>query len=63
MFPKAFLRDQKKVKEFECRDDDVWVASFPKTGEQIGKNNQDKDTIVKEFRNYLDLGAGLRHHE
>ena len=42
-FPKAFLRDQKKVKEFECRDDDVWVASFPKTGEQRKKLNRDQD--------------------
>ena len=34
VFPKCFLSYQKRLKEFECRDDDVWVASFPKCGEQ-----------------------------
>ena len=33
VFPKCFLPYQKRLKEFECRDDDVWVASFPKCGE------------------------------
>ncbi len=34
MFPKEFLNYQKKLKDFKCRDDDIWVASFPKCGER-----------------------------
>ena len=32
VFPRAFLKRQKKLKEFQCRQDDVWVASFPGCG-------------------------------
>ncbi len=35
VFPAATMRDQRKLKEFECRKDDVWVASFPKCGRSI----------------------------
>ena len=65
VFPKCFLPYQKRLKEFECRDDDVWVASFPKCGEQ----SRDKDLIfisiliLHNFRNDLDLGDGLRHRQ
>ena len=65
VFPRAFLKRQKKLKEFQCRQDDVWVASFPGCG---------KNTIVVEFttkcdsdktisRYDMDCGDGLRHHE
>jgi hypothetical protein len=39
VFPKHILRDQKKLKDFECRNDDVWVASFPKCGETCKLSN------------------------
>ena len=32
VFPRAFLKRQKELKEFQCRQDDVWVASFPGCG-------------------------------
>ena len=32
VFPKCFLRYQKRLKDFQCRDGDIWVASFPKCG-------------------------------
>ncbi len=30
--PKPLVEIVKKLKNFECRDDDVWVGSFPKCG-------------------------------
>lgn len=33
VMPKVYLDFEKRIREFETRDDDVWVASFPKCGE------------------------------
>ena len=30
--PRCFLPFEKPIKDFECRDDDIWVGSFPKCG-------------------------------
>ena len=30
--PRCFLKYEKRIKEFQTRPDDVWVASFPKCG-------------------------------
>ena len=35
VFPRAFLKRQKKLKDFQCREDDVWVASFPGCGKRM----------------------------
>ena len=32
VFPRVFVRDQRRLKEFEVRADDVWIGSFPKCG-------------------------------
>ena len=48
VFPKCFLSYQKRLKEFECRDDDVWVASFPKCGEQ----SRDKENNYRVIRHH-----------
>ena len=37
VFPKAFLKRQRKLKDFQCRKDDVWVASFPGCGKKVGR--------------------------
>jgi hypothetical protein len=33
--PRCFLKYQKRIKEFETKPDDIWVASFPKCGRHI----------------------------
>ena len=30
--PRCFLKYEKRIKDFQTRPDDVWVASFPKCG-------------------------------
>ena len=30
--PRCFLKYEKRIKDFQTRTDDVWVASFPKCG-------------------------------
>jgi hypothetical protein len=32
VLPRSFGNWEKKIKEFECFQDDVWVSSFPKCG-------------------------------
>ena len=32
VMPTVYAKYDREIKEFECRDDDVWVASFPKCG-------------------------------
>ena len=32
VMPKIYAKFDKEIKNFECREDDVWVASFPKCG-------------------------------
>lgn len=32
VFPREFLKFEKRLKNFEVREQDIWVASFPKCG-------------------------------
>ena len=32
VFPRSFLKDQKRCMDAPARDDDVWISSFPKCG-------------------------------
>lgn len=34
VMPKIYCQFEKTVKELQIRDDDVWIASFPKCGEE-----------------------------
>ncbi len=38
MLPRMYLNWEKKIKEFETKQDDVWVASYPKCGKQFIDN-------------------------
>lgn len=33
--PETFLNYVERIKNFEVRNDDVWVASYPKTGKYL----------------------------
>ena len=34
VLPACYVSSEKRVKEFEVREDDVWISSFPKCGEE-----------------------------
>lgn len=42
VLPRCFLKHEKRIKEFQVRDDDVWVASFPK----CGNDGQSYDVVL-----------------
>ena len=35
ILPKTYIKHAKRIQDFEVRNDDVWVASFPKCGTDI----------------------------
>ncbi len=65
MLPRMYLNWEKKIKEFETKQDDVWVASYPKCGKQFMSPLKcpisDIDAIG--CRNDMDPGNGLVYHE
>jgi len=36
--PRTFAAYQRRLREMEVREDDVWIFSFPKSGKQFGFN-------------------------
>ena len=33
VLPRVFLKDTQQIKDFEVKQDDVWISSFPKCGQ------------------------------
>lgn len=67
VLPRCFLNYEKRIKDFEVRPDDVWVASFPKCGTIFSLFLLQHNAVYVRhslfYRNYLDPGNGLVHNE
>ena len=48
--PRCFLNYEKRIKNFQTRPNDVWVASFPKCGNFVISNLITKIVILWGFR-------------
>ncbi len=35
VMPRVYAKYERTIKEFECRESDVWIASFPKSGTKL----------------------------
>ena len=55
VFPRAFLKRQKKLKDFRCREDDVWVASFPGCGKRM---RREKINVIFDSKNTIQARRG-----
>ncbi len=38
VMPRVYAKHEKALKDFRVREDDVWIASFPKSGEASTKH-------------------------
>lgn len=62
--PKYYETFEEGIKNFQVRDDDVWVCSFPKTGELKKYSNFTfftESCILFVSRDNVDSGDGLVH--
>ena len=35
VLPKAYIKQAKRIHDFDIRNDDVWISSFPKCGRNV----------------------------